>query len=126
MQIDQEPHFSERRYPRAYQELPLLFRVLQPEKEKEWVSTKIKILGGGGLSLISPVSMPVGTVLHGKLSYYAHVIEFSAEIVWMEPFFIGEATRTRYGLTFTQISQDSLLTIHDIINKSQHRSIQLV
>ncbi len=118
MQIDQEPLFSERRYPRTYQELPLLFRVLQPEKEKEWVSTKTKMLGGGGLSVISPLSMPVGTVLHGKLSYYAHVIEFSAEIVWAEPFSIGGASRTRYGLAFTQISQDSLLTIHDIINSA--------
>ena len=76
--------------------------------------------------MVSSLSIPVGTVLHGKLSYFAHVIEFSAEIVWAESFSIGEASRTRYGLTFTQISQDSLLTIHDIIDKSQSRPIKTV
>lgn len=85
-----------------------------------------KMIGGGGLSVVSPVSIPVGTFLHGKLSYFAHVVEFSAEIVWAEPFSIGESSRTRYGLSFTQISQESLLAIHDIINNSQHRPAQAV
>jgi PilZ domain-containing protein len=124
MDLHQGPLISERRYPRVDQELPLLFRVLLPEKEKEWISTETKILGGGGISVTSTLSFPVGTFLHAKLNYYARVIEFTGEIVWTENGIIDGILQNRYGISFTQISQDSLLAIHDIIDQFKCRPIQ--
>lgn len=124
MNFNSPPVHSGRRYPRIYQELPFSFRVLGPEREKEWILTKTKMLGGGGMSVTSPVLLPIGTVLHGKLKYYARVIEFTAEIVWVENVLAGESSQARYGLSFSQISQEDLLSIHDIINTSKNRKIQ--
>ncbi|MBI1824199.1 MAG: PilZ domain-containing protein [Nitrospirae bacterium] len=126
METTQEPIETKRKYPRVRQELPFSFRVVHPESEENWVSTKTNILGGGGISVISPVLLPVGALLHAKINHYARVIEFTAEIVWAEEVLIGESIQSRCGLRFTQISQDSLLSIHDIINNSQSRPFQQI
>jgi hypothetical protein len=122
MEVAKESLGTQRRFPRICQELPLSFRQLDPEKKEKWVSTRTKMLGGGGFSVISPVLLPLGTLLHAKISHYAREIEFTAEIVWAEEILIGEEIQAKCGLRFTQISQESLLLIHDIINNAQNRT----
>jgi hypothetical protein len=119
MEVAKESLETQRRFPRVCQELPLSFRQLNPGKNEKWVSTQTKMVGGGGFSVISPVSLPLGTLLHAKISHYAREIEFTAEIVWSEEVLIGEEIQAKCGLRFTQISQESLLSIHDIINNAQ-------
>ena len=124
MKIDQEPKFVERQFPRVSEELPFAFRLLQPDHERKWVTSKTEIVGGGGMAIVSPVDLPVGSIVHGRLSYFARQMEFSAEIVWGEQRTGNLGEGKRFGLRFVQISQDTLLSIHDIINRNPERSTQ--
>lgn len=121
---DSENPTARRKFPRVSREFPFSFRIVRPQKENEWHRSNTRFLGGGGISAILPVPLPVGTILHGKLALYASVIEFTAEVVWIDEVTRSDAGPSLFGLRFSQISQENLLAIQDMINRSREGRIE--
>jgi hypothetical protein len=116
METETEPEATRRRFRRLPVELKTDLRVLLPEMDQERIHLHTCSLGGGGLMFTSPLHLKVGTLLQMRLFYYARQIEFSAEVVWT-----GKGAGFQCGVQFTQISQDDLLEIHQILETCQNR-----
>ena len=114
----------DRRYPRVNLELKADFRILLPQNEKDRFELQTKSLGGGGLMFLSPVKLSSGTRVEIRLFYYAHVIQFIAEVVWTEQLVGTETADFKCGLEYVKISQDDLLNIHQILEN--HRNLKTI
>jgi hypothetical protein len=121
METPTEPEATRRRFRRLPVELKTDLRVLLPEMDQKRIHLHTCSLGGGGVMFTSPVFLKVGTLLQMRLFYYAHQIEFSAEVVWSGKGAGRKEAGFQCGVQFTQISQEDLLEIHQILETCQNR-----
>jgi len=113
--------YHRRAHPRANLELQADFRILLPEKpsEQERRKTRTQTLGGGGLMFISPVPLSLGTKLEMRLFYMTFILEFVAEVVWLEQLVGNETEEFKCGLHYVDISDGDLAYIHYILYSNQ-------
>jgi hypothetical protein len=104
-----------KRSPRVIAELPADFRILMPNNDREQYSLKIKTLSGGGISFLSPVLLTVGTEIEMTLYKVTVPITFTAEVTWTEKLGDFQVERFKCGLKFTQISDEDLANIYQIV-----------
>ena len=104
-----------KRSPRVIAELPADFRILIPNNDMDRYSLKIKSLSGGGISFLSPVLLTVGTEIEMTLYKVTVPITFTAEVTWTEKLGDFQTERFKYGLKFTQISDEDLANIYQIV-----------
>lgn len=107
-----------RRAPRVIAELPADFRILTPNNVIERYSLKIKSLSGGGISFLSPVPLTVGTEIEMTLYKLTVPITFTAEVTWTEKVGDFQTERFKCGLKFTQISDEDLADIYQIVTST--------
>jgi hypothetical protein len=107
-----------RRYPRVKLPLPMDLRILLPNKEPDQYSLNIKSLGYGGLSFISPVPIKVGTSVEITIFNFMDEITFGAEVTWTKKTPESKKPNFNVGLKFTQISDENMVKIHQIVNSN--------
>jgi uncharacterized membrane protein len=107
-----------RRHPRVNVELPADFRILLPNKDLDRHSQNIKSVSGGGLMFISPVPLTIGTRLEMTIYNFIVQINFIAEVIWIQKVLDAKPSQFKYGLMFSQISDENLVQISRILNSN--------
>ena len=107
-----------RNYPRINVEIPVNFRILLSEKELEGLSQTIENLSAGGLMFASPVPLTIGTRLEMKFKGSTGQIIFTAQVTWTEPVFENQTSKFKCGLMFTEISDENMVQIYQILNNT--------
>lgn len=113
--------YHRRAHPRANLELQADFRIVSSEQpaDQERQKTKTRTLGGGGLMFISPVPLSLGSRLDMRLFYMTFILEFVAEVVWIEQLVGNETGEFKCGLQYVDISDGDLAYIHYILYSNQ-------
>jgi Tfp pilus assembly protein PilZ len=91
------------------------YSFLQPDKDKERHSSRIKTLGGGGVMILSTAPLSVGTRLLIRLFHYPNIITVNSKVVWAEPREANKLDGFRVGLQFSPPTQSSLLHIEFLL-----------
>jgi hypothetical protein len=113
--------YHRRAHPRANLELQADFRILLPDHptEESRQKAKTETVGGGGLMFVSPVVLSLGTRLEMRLFYMTFVLEFIAEVVWIEQLVGNETDEFKCGLRYVDIADGDLAYIHYILYSNQ-------
>jgi hypothetical protein len=113
--------YHRRAHPRANLELQADFRILLPDQPAEESRRKARTetVGGGGLMFVSPVALSLGTRLEMRLFYMTFVLEFVAEVVWIEQLVGNETDDFKCGLRYVDIADGDLAYIHYILYSNQ-------
>ena len=107
-----------RKHPRIRIELRAEFVISDCEKESsQRESAVIKILGGGGVMLISPEPLSEGTLVDMKVYFECAEMTFKAEVVWTELQLERNQKEFRCGLKFHAIADDDLLYIQHVVHR---------
>jgi hypothetical protein len=99
-------------------EFPADFQIVWPKKNLKKIPLNIKSLSGGGVSIISPLPLSVGTQIEMTLYNFAVIITLTAEVIWVEKVKDSQGGKFKCGLTFTQISDEDLVHIYHFVCKS--------
>lgn len=113
--------YHRRAHPRANLELQADFRILLPDKplDQDRQKAKTQTVGGGGLMFVSPVPLSLGTKLEMRLFYTTFILEFIAEVVWIEQLVGNETADFKCGLQYVDIADGDLAYIHYILYSNQ-------
>ncbi|MBI1824610.1 MAG: PilZ domain-containing protein [Nitrospirae bacterium] len=113
--------YHRRAHPRANLELQADFRILLSDTptEDQRQKAKTETLGGGGLMFVSPIQLSLGNRLEMRLFYMTFVLEFVAEVVWIEQLVGNETEEFKCGLRYVDIADGDLAYIHYILYSNQ-------
>jgi hypothetical protein len=122
--LTQQDFRNQREHPRVEVDLKTDFRVLM-RKPKEGrpqmdrVTSQAKTLGKGGLKFVSTMPLSVGDKIDMRLYYYSLMIEFVAEVVWMEERQGFGPSEYICGSRFAAITYDNIAHLQNIIQSFQ-------
>lgn len=116
----------QRKHLRVHTDLKARFSILFSGTRPKSLPTEVKMLGCGGLMLISSIPLVKGTRLEIELFHDRHKIPFTAEVVWTRNGLLAGTESLHCGLRFLNISQESILHVHQILYsrlfKTKHSS----
>ncbi|MHB8483477.1 MAG: PilZ domain-containing protein [Nitrospiria bacterium] len=105
-----------RKHPRIDLKLRAFFQIQPQGKFGKQIPLVIKTIGKGGLMFVSPIPLSIGKELSMRLRYYSRSIEFTVKGVWLEKIQKNKNSMFRSGAVFTEISDENMDHINQILN----------